>query len=86
MSFKLGDARFNVAQLNHPDNPTGTVYSANRKYGRFGAFPRAAIEPGKPLVLAYRLLIRQSEDPFTREEVQRLYEDFAHPPTVTIRK
>jgi len=85
VSFALGDSRFNVAHLNHPTNPKGTIYSANRDYGRFGAFPRTPLEADQPLVLRYRFFVREAPTPLAADEAQRLYADFASPPQVTVK-
>ena len=86
ISYALGDSRFNVAHLNHPDNPKGTIYSAYRPYGRFGAFARAELPADKPLTLRYRIYVREGQDAaLTVEEAQRLHADFATPPKVTAR-
>jgi hypothetical protein len=82
MSFALSGSRFYVAQLNHPNNPAGTIFSANRKYGRFGAFPKATVKADKPLTLRYRFFVREGETPLTVEEAQRLHADFVSPPVV----
>ncbi|MFW6161692.1 MAG: DUF6807 family protein [Planctomycetota bacterium] len=85
ISFALGDSRFNVAHLNHPDNPKGTIYSAYRPYGRFGAFAPTKLPAGESLTLRYRIYVREGKDAaLTVEEAQRLYADFAHPPTATV--
>ncbi len=86
MSFKLGEQRFAVAHLNHPENPKGTVYSANRRYGRFGAFPKAMLKADQPLTLRYRFFVREGQAPLSSEEVQRLYDDFARPPKATAKQ
>jgi len=83
--YTLGGSAFEVAHLNHPDNPKGTVYSAYRDYGRFGAFPRTTLKAGESLTLRYRIYVREAPDALTVEEVQRLYNDFAHPPKVTVK-
>jgi hypothetical protein len=86
VSFVLGESRFNVAHLNHPENPKGTAYSANRPYGRFGAFPRTTLKADQPLTLRYRFLVREGQEPLTADEAQRLYDDFAKPPKVAARQ
>ncbi|HUT35510.1 MAG TPA: DUF6807 family protein [Planctomycetota bacterium] len=86
MSCKVGEARFNVAHLNHPDNPKGTVYSANRKYGRFGAFPKAVVKADQPLTFRYRFYVREAPELLTVEDVQRLSDDFTRPPKVTVKQ
>jgi len=86
ISYALGDSRFNVAHLNHPDNPKGTIYSAYRPYGRFGAFARTKLPADQPLTLRYRIYVREGMDAaLTVEEAQRLYADFATPPAATIK-
>ncbi len=85
VSLCIGDSRFSVAHLNHPSNPKGTIYSANRDYGRFGAFPRVPLKAGETLVLRYRYFVREAPTPLTADEAQRLYADFATPPQVTLK-
>jgi hypothetical protein len=77
VSFVLGEARFHVAFLNHPDNPKGTRFSAYRDYARFGAFAKATLKPDQPLVFRYRLLVREGEKALAADEAQRLYDEFA---------
>jgi hypothetical protein len=86
LSYALGDSRFNVAHLNHPSNPKGTIYSAYRPYGRFGAWAAADLPADKPLTLRYRIYVREGQDAaLTVEEAQRLYADFAAPPEATVK-
>jgi hypothetical protein len=47
--------------LNHPDNPTGTKFSAYRDYGRFGAFPDFKISMEETATLRYRWIIGQGD-------------------------
>jgi len=85
-SFALRDSRFNVLHMNHPDNPKGTIYSAYRPYGRFGAFAPTKLPAGKTLTLRYRIFVREGADaPITVEEAQRLWNDFAKPPAVVVK-
>ncbi len=85
-SFALGQSRFNVLHMNHPENPKGTIYSAYRPYGRFGAFAPTKLPAGKTLTLRYRIFVREGADaPITVEEAQRLWNDFAHPPVVVVK-
>ena len=85
VSLTIGDSRFNIAHLNHPTNPKGTIYSANRDYGRFGAFPKTPLKADQPLVVRYRFFVREAATPLTADEAQRLYADFATPPQITVR-
>lgn len=68
--------RYSVVQMSHPENPTGTRWSAYRNYGRFGAFPKATIKPGEPLVLRYRFLIADGDMPAT-DVIQKDWDAFA---------
>lgn len=62
-TYTLNGKRHTVVHMNHPDNPKGTVYSAYRDYGRFGAFFKAPIKSGESLTLKYRFLIAEGEMP-----------------------
>ena len=75
MSYGLGGKRYFVQQMNHPDNPKETVYSAYRDYGRFGAFGRSAIEQGDTLTVRHRFWIGRGEMP-SREELAGRYVDY----------
>ena len=57
LTYGLGDVSYTVQHMNYPENPEGTVYSAYRDYGRFGAFARTTIDKGETLTLRYRLWI-----------------------------
>ena len=61
VSFTLNHHRYSVVELNHPDNPKGTKWSAYRDYGRIGAFATASIPEGKSIVFKYRFLIADGE-------------------------
>jgi hypothetical protein len=70
--YLLRDKRWSVQHMNHPDNPEGTVYSAYRDYGRFGAFATATIPDGQTLTLRYRIRITPGETP-SREVLAAQY-------------
>ncbi len=71
---------YSVLHMNHPDNPKGTVYSAYRDYGRFGAFPKFNLKQGAEQVLRYRCLILQGEMP-PAAQLQKESDAFAKAPT-----
>jgi hypothetical protein len=62
-TFSLNGKKHSVVVMSQPDNPKGTLWSAYRNYGRFGAFPRATIKAGDTLTLKYRFLIGDGEMP-----------------------
>ena len=75
-TYTLWGKRYSVVHFNHPSNPKGTVYSAYRDYGRFGAFFTARLPLGTSLVLRYRFAVWEGEMP-SAEKIQRLWDDFA---------
>jgi hypothetical protein len=72
----LRGKRFSVVDMNHPDNPKKTKFSAYRDYGRFGAFFIAPIKNGESLTLKYRFLIADGEMP-AAEVIQKCWDEFA---------
>jgi hypothetical protein len=60
-TYTLNGQQYSVVILNNPENPKGTVFSAYRDYGRFGAYPKATLEQGKTLTLNYKWLIKEGE-------------------------
>jgi len=86
VQYTLRGSAFEVAHLNHPDNPKGAIYSAYRDYGRFGSYAPMKLAADKPLTLRYRIYAREAPDALTQAEVQRLYDDFAKPPKVTVKQ
>jgi hypothetical protein len=79
-AFSLADKRYGVVLLNHPQNPTGTRFSAYRDYGRFGAFAKAALKQGEALTLRYRFLILAGELP-ERAVLDAAYREYSAEPT-----
>jgi hypothetical protein len=75
MEYGLNGKRYTVLHINHPNNPKGTVYSAYRDYGRFGAFFTKTIEAGKTLNLKYRIIVMKSEMP-QRKVLNDLYKAY----------
>jgi hypothetical protein len=83
MSFMLGETRYSVLYLDHPNNPK-EARSSERDYGRFGTYFEYEITKEKPLRVNYRLILKEGE--FTAEEAARLSADFTDPPKVSVRK
>jgi hypothetical protein len=65
-----------VGEMNHPDNPKQTVFSAYRDYGRFGAFFTQKIKSGDSLTVKYRFLIADGEMP-TGSWIQKVWDQYA---------
>ncbi len=70
--------------MSAPTNPKGTRWSAYRDYGRFGAYPKAAVKSGESLTLKYRFLIAYGDMP-PAEFIQKIDDQFtgAATPTAT---
>ncbi|MGK0185622.1 MAG: hypothetical protein ACI9R3_001400 [Verrucomicrobiales bacterium] len=83
MGFSIGEDRFFVQHMNHPDNPAGNVYSAYREYGRFGSFFTHTIKKGESLRLRYRFVIGIGALPPV-PFMQATYDAFAKPAKVEL--
>jgi hypothetical protein len=75
-TYTLAGKRYSVVDMNHPENPPGTVFSAYRDYGRFGAFFKKDLSAGQTLVLKYRFWIGTGEMP-EAATIQRAWDQFA---------
>jgi len=92
MSYGLNGRRYTVQHMNHPGNPKSTFYSANRDYGRFGAFFKQKIDAGKTLTLRYRIwigegppfLLSQKARGRQRQELENKYAAFVEEPKVEV--
>lgn len=91
MSYTLPSGRYTVVHMNHPSNPKGTIYSAYRDYGRFGAFLRCDVKFHESVTLKYRIVAFYGDMP-DASVVQRLWDEFAQVstpspiPKLTVRK
>ena len=84
IQFRIEERPYTVAYLSDPANPDGARFS-ERLYGRFGEFFPYELTEEAPLTVRYRFWITGRED-VSREEVQRHYENFAHPPEVRLQQ
>lgn len=75
MTYDLDGKRYNVEYCEDPSLPKPSRYS-ERPYGRFGAFFKTELQPGKPLLLRYRAIVTAGETP-TRNVMQKRYDAFA---------
>lgn len=60
-TYTLNGKRHTIVQLNHPDNPKKTKFSAYRDYGRFGAFFVQSLSANETLTINYRFLVGEGE-------------------------
>jgi hypothetical protein len=71
-NYTLNEKRYGVVHMNHPGNPKGTVHSAYRDYGRFGAFFEKDVKQGESLTVNYAFLIVDGELP-APAEIQKVW-------------
>jgi hypothetical protein len=76
VTYTLNGKRYSVVEMNHPENPKDTKFSAYRDYGRFGAFFKNDIASGETLTIHYRFLVADGEMP-PAEAIQKCWDDFA---------
>ncbi len=74
-TYSLGGKHYSVVEINHPDNPTKTKWSAYRNYGRFGAFPVASIAAGQSATFKYRFVIADGPM-FSADLIQKLANEY----------
>ena len=75
-SYTLAGKRYSVVDMNHPQNPQGTLFSAYRDYGRFGAFFEAKIAKDQSLTAKYRFLVIDGEM-LDRALIQTSWDEYA---------
>lgn len=83
LCFLVGDQRYTVVYLDHPDNPKPARYS-ERNYGRFGSYFEYTMTEDQPLQVRYRLWLQPGE--MTVDECEELNREFVSPPTVKVTK
>lgn len=77
--FVLGDKRYTVLRVTHPDNP-GEARGSERNYARFGDYFEAEVTPAKPLRVKYRVWVQEGE--MTVPEAAAIAAAFRSPPAV----
>jgi hypothetical protein len=83
MTYGLRNKMYSVLDMDHPDNPDSTIWSAYRDYGRFGPFFREELDPGEHLTIQYRFWISEDSMP-GRDALRAKYAACTAPPTVKV--
>ncbi len=83
MTFSVKGKSYAVTHFDPPTNPRPIQYST-RPYGRVGSFFVADVATDKPLVLHYRLRIRDGAHPVAPETLALEYQDYSTPVKVTV--
>ena len=78
LTYTLRGQTYAVQYMNHPSNPKGTIYSAYRDYGRFGAFFQQKVAKGDSLTIRYRILIAKGNLP-PRATLDTYYQAYTAP-------
>jgi hypothetical protein len=76
MSFVVGEKRYTLLRMNHPDNPKDSRGS-EREYGRFGDYFEYTVTPETPLKVKYRVWVQEGE--MTVEQCAAMAAAFAAP-------
>jgi hypothetical protein len=80
MHFRIGEKPVTVAYMSHPENP-GKAEMSERLYGRFGEFFPYHLTKDNPLVVNYRFLIIEGQEP-SIELLDRRYRNYADPAVI----
>ncbi|WP_395139916.1 DUF6807 family protein [Armatimonas sp.] len=76
MTYTAEGNKYSIVMLSHPENPTGTAWSAYRNYGRFGAFYKTTIKKEETLKIQARFVVYKGELP-SPETIQMLWNSYA---------
>ncbi|HKJ69194.1 MAG TPA: DUF6807 family protein [bacterium] len=83
MSYGLRNNTYSVLDMDHPDNPDSTIWSAYRDYGRFGPFFRTDLDANETLTIHYRFWISEDSMP-DRDVLASKYAAYVNPPEVSV--
>lgn len=81
MSYTLNSRQYTVQHMNPPGNPSPTLYTAYRDYGRFGAFFREKIPAGGQLAVKYYIWVTEGKIP-DRKELAGKYTELTALPAI----
>jgi hypothetical protein len=82
LSFVLGQQRYTVLRIVHPENPKPSRGS-ERDYGRFGDYFEYELTPTKPLTVKYRVWVQRGE--LTVAECEALAAGYTQPVSATVK-
>ncbi len=85
MDIEVRGHGYRILHLDHAQNPRPMVYST-RPYGRFGSYFETTLEPGRPVVLQYRLLLvdHATGPRLEAAQLEARHRDYQDPVTVEI--
>ncbi len=83
MSYGLRNKTYSVLDINHPENPKPSVWSAYRDYGRFGPFFIYEMDKNETLEINYRFWISERDMP-EREVLNAKSKGYINPPQIEV--
>ena len=78
MSYGLNNKTYSILQIDNPDNPKPTIWSAYRDYGRFGAFFSKKLAENESFTVRYRYWMGEENMP-DRNVLSAKYHAYIHP-------
>ncbi len=85
MEYGLKGKKYSVLDIDHPENPRPTVWSAYRDYGRFGPFFIYQLGNNETFETNYRFWISESNMP-DREMLNSKSKGYVNPPQLIVSK
>lgn len=83
MAYGLRNKMYSVLDMDHPDNPNPTIWSAYRDYARFGPFFREELDANETLNIHYRFWISEDSMP-DRDILSSKYAVYLNPPQIRV--
>lgn len=75
MSYGLNNKTYSILQMDHPENPKPTIWSAYRDYGRYGAFFKKNLKADESFTVQYRFRVDEDKMP-DRDVLSSIYEAY----------
>jgi hypothetical protein len=89
MSGKIEESLAGIGIMGHPgnaDHPLGVFINEVEPFFSYGPIPvkDLLIQPGSPYTMKFRFIVHDGE--MNKEELERLWNDYAYPPGVTVNR
>ena len=83
MSYGLNNKTYSILQMDNPENPRPTVWSAYRDYGRFGPFFSKKLAANESFTVRYRFWMGEENMP-ARNVLSEKYQAYIHPVKIQV--
>jgi len=84
MDYGLNNKTYSILQMDHPENPEPTMWSAYRDYGRFGAFFQKDLDENETFTVQYRFWISENDMP-DRDILSSMYTNYINPVQIQVK-